>query len=268
MAQEARTPKAMANTFQEDVPVVPRWILAAADWSNIIAGITLVIPFALMAGSYTFGWFAMEGEVATVFQVLMAVEGVFWALGGALMAWTHVITDSAYPAVAQTVITFGGIFLFLNGLYNGEAGRVISFGYVLDPTGRVTFRDAAAYYGTGCFMTGTAMGLRGAWPLSKKKFVSPFWASACMWLGSWTVGMAIWVPMLLDGLARYGSLQDPDVQMYSEKTFAWSANHVFQTLGACSLTAGAILFAVLNDTIWYRPLRSKSMGSDDDIESS
>ncbi|CAE7906546.1 ger, partial [Symbiodinium sp. KB8] len=114
--------------------------------------------------------------------------------------------DDAFCAaqtLRQTVITFGGIFFFLNGLYNGIPGKAISFGYVLDPHGRVQFTDSAPYYGTVCFMTGTAMGLRGAWNLPRDRFVSLFWACFCMCLGAWTLGLAIWIPMLLDGVASY-----------------------------------------------------------------
>jgi len=257
-----------ANLESKRVP--PRWLVAAADWSNIIAGLTLIVPFTILVGTATFKWFQFTDELELVFQVFMAVEGILWALGGALTAWTFVIrNDDAYGAISQTVITFGGIFFFLNGLYNGIPGKAISFGYVLDPHGRVQFTDSAPYYGTACFMTGTAMGLRGAWNLPRDRFVSLFWACFCMCLGAWTLGLAIWVPMILDGFASYQSFDNPD-EMYSQKTFAWSSNHLFQIFGALTLTVGAFVFATLDDVLWWYPTNETktltTQSSDEDIE--
>ena len=248
-----------------------RSLVAAADWSNILAGLTLIVPFAILVGTSTFNWFEMTQLLELIFQICMAVEGFLWALGGALTAWTFVIrNDDAYGAVSQTVITFGGIFFFLNGLYNGIPGKAISFGYVLDPHGRVQFTDSAPYYGTACFMTGTAMGLRNSWSLSRKRFLSVFWASFCMCLGAWTLGMAIWVPMLFDGFASYKSFDNPDVKMYSQKTFAWSSNHLFQICGACTLTVGAFVFATIDGVLWWYPISetktSSKQSPDEDLE--
>jgi len=65
------------------------------------------------------------------------------------------------------------------------------------------------------------------------------------------------------------SFDNPD-EMYSQKTFAWSSNHLFQIFGALTLTVGAFVFATLDDVLWWYPTNETktltTQSSDEDIE--
>ncbi|CAK9050269.1 unnamed protein product [Durusdinium trenchii] len=247
-------------------PVPPRCLIIAADWCNILAGVSLVISFAIIASTYTFKWILpTDKNWHFAMQVTMTAEGVLWALAAGMLTRVQIIMNNAALAVGQTIICFGGIFFAISGLYDGVPGKVISLPYVLAPSPSVqdcaqgeewtapvsaSFADACPYYGITCFMVATAMGLKGVWPLPKNRIVSPFWAVACFFIGAWTIGViSLWGPTLLDGAVVYEEMENPKVEMYSQKTFAWAWTHVFQVIGAAFLTAGGVIFAIMDGVL-------------------
>ncbi|CAE7242628.1 unnamed protein product [Symbiodinium sp. CCMP2592] len=239
-----------------------------ADWCNVWAGITLVISFSLITGAFTFNWFKMAGTVHTVMQVTMCAEGVLWAVAAGFLTKINMIVNNAAVAVGQTIICFGGIFFAVSGLYDGVPGKIISIHYVLAPDTHALFADACPYYGITCFMVATSMGLNGVWGLPKNKFVSPFWAVACFFIGAWTIGViGLWGPTLLDGFVRYEDFEAP-TDLYNQKTFAWSWIHIFQVIGAIFLTLGGIIFGMMDNIFFMGPNSRGLEESDDDLESS
>eukprot|EP00913_Durusdinium_trenchii_P004094 g3793.t1 len=226
-------------------PVPPRCLIIAADWCNILAGVSLVISFAIIASTYTFKWILpTDKNWHFAMQVTMTAEGVLWALAAGMLTRVQIIMNNA-------------------ALADGVPGKVISLPYVLAPSPSVqdcaqgeetapvsaSFADACPYYGITCFMVATAMGLKGVWPLPKNRIVSPFWA-ACFFIGAWTIGViSLWGPTLLDGAVVYEEMENPKVEMYSQKTFAWAWTHVFQVIGAAFLTAGGVIFAIMDGVL-------------------
>jgi len=228
-------------------PAPPLALVIAADASNIIAGVFLVISFFTIMGAFTFSWFKMEGAVHEIMQVTMCLEGVFWAIAAGCLVKINLITNNAVGVLIQTIICFGGIFFAVSGWGDGTPGNVISIKYILAPDSHVLFADACPYYGITCFMIATSIGLSGVWSLPRNKLVSPFWAVACFWIGAWTIGViSLWGPTLADGLASYDDMADPATGKFDQNTFAQAWIHVFQVIGAIFLTIGGILFAMLD----------------------
>ncbi|CAJ1372060.1 unnamed protein product [Effrenium voratum] len=259
--------------------VPPRAMVLCADWCNIWAGITLVISFCTIAGAFTFNWFKMEGGWHSLMQITMTVEGILWAIAAALLARINVIVNNASVAVGQVIICFGGIFFAISGLQDGIPGNVISLSYVLAPAASqkkcldpstwspsmsASFADACPYYGISCFMVATAMGLRGVWGLPKT-FWSPFGAIACFFIGAWTIGVfGLWGPTILDGFTKYEDLDNPSIDMYTQKTFSWAWVHVMQVIGAVFLTLGGIVFGKLDDIYPCGGSKGAEFDSEDD----
>jgi len=180
----------------------------------------------------------------------MILEGAFWAVGGAALAKANMITGNSSLAVGQTVICFGGIFFFASGWGDGLPAKIISLRYILPsgPAEHGTLADVSPFYGIACFMFATASGLRGVWGLPKNELISPFWGVACFFIGAWTIGVfALWGPLLVDGIKRYEDLNAQET--YSLPPYAWSWIHYFQVIGALFLTAGAVIFGIM-DKIW------------------
>ena len=255
---------------QEDVktPVPPRFMVLLADWCNVWAGITLVVSFCLITGAFTFNWFEMSGAVHTIMQVTMCAEGVLWAVAAGLLTKINIMVNNASLAVVQTIICFGGIFFAVSGLYDGVPGKVISIRYILAPDTNALFADACPYYGITCFMVATSMGLNGVRGLPKNKFVSPFWAVACFFIGAWTIGViGLWGPTLIGGLVRYEDFEAP-TDLYKQKTFAWAWIHIFQVIGAIFLTLGGIIFGLLDNIFSFGSSAQEKKFSDEVSESS
>lgn len=247
-----------------EAAIPPRSLILCADWCNILAGITLVISFTIIMCTFTFKWIEMPPGSTwhTLMQVTMCAEGIFWALAAGMLTRVNVIVNNAAGAVIQVIICFGGIFFAISGYYDGIPGKVISLGYIFAPgvvvkdcvageswTAPVSasFADACPYYGITCFMVATSFGLRGVWELPKNKLVSPFWAVACFFIGAWTIGViSLWGPTILDGSVSYSHMENPSIEMYSQKTFAWSWIHIFQVIGASFLLAGGVIFGMMD----------------------
>ncbi|OLQ14501.1 putative rhodanese domain-containing dual specificity protein phosphatase [Symbiodinium microadriaticum] len=239
-----------------------------ADWCNVWAGITLVVSFSLITGAFTFNWFEMSGAVHTIMQVTMCAEGVLWAVAAGLLTKINMIVNNASLAVVQTIICFGGLFFAVSGLYDGVPGKVISIRYILAPDTNALFADACPYYGITCFMVATSMGLSGVRGLPKNKFVSPFWAVACFFIGAWTIGViGLWGPTLIGGLVRYEDFEAP-TDLYKQKTFAWAWIHIFQVIGAIFLTLGGIIFGLMDNIFSFGSSAQGKKFSDEVSESS
>ena len=248
-------------------PVPPRFMILLTDWCNVWAGITLVVSFFLITGAFTFKWFEMAGNVHTIMQVTMCVEGVLWAVAAGILTKINMIVNNAALAVGQVIICFGGIFFAVSGLYDGVPGKVISIHYVLAPDTNALFADACPYYGITCFMVATSMGLNGVRGLPKNKFVSPFWAVACFFIGAWTIGViGLWGPTLLDGFVRYEDFESP-TDLYKQKTFKWAWIHLFQVIGAIFLTLGGIIFGMM-DNIFMCNKSQHGLKESEDLDSS
>lgn len=268
-----------------EAAVPPRSLILCADWCNILAGLTLVISFTIIMCTFTFEWITMPPGSFwhTLMQVTMCAEGVFWALAAGMLTRVNVIVNNAAGAVGQVIICFGGIFFAISGLYDGVPGKVISLSYIFAPgvvvkdcaigdawTAPMTasFADACPYYGITCFMVATSLGLRGVWPLPKNQLVSPFWAVACFFIGAWTIGViSLWGPTILDGSVLYEEMDKPAIEMYGQKTFAWSWIHIFQVIGASFLFAGAVLFGMLDSVFTCRSPNGNGIEDSDDDDS-
>lgn len=198
----------------------------------------------------------------------MCAEGVLWAVAAGLLTKINMIVNNASLAVVQTIICFGGFFFAVSGLYDGVPGKVISIHYVLAPDTNALFADACPYYGITCFMVATSMGLSGVWGLPKNKFVSPFWAVACFFIGAWTIGViGLWGPTLIGGLVRYEDFEAP-TDLYKQKTFAWAWIHIFQVIGAIFLTLGGIIFGLMDNIFSFGSSAQGKKFSDEVSESS
>lgn len=240
---------------------VPRALVLLADWSNIAAGVSLVIAFATIAGAFTFDAFKMVGAAHSIMQVTMTAEGVFWAVAAAALTKRNIIEGNAVGAVQQTIICFGGIFFAISGLGDGTPGKVISLRYTLAPDTHVLFADVCPYYGITCFMVATAWALSGVWGLDRSKWASPFWGVFFFFLGAWIIGViSLWGPTVVDGFIRYEDMADPDTEMFKQPTFAYKWTHLFQVLGAIFLTIGGFIFGQLDNIF--------GIGGGDDLEES
>lgn len=240
----------------------PRGLIVLGDWSNIIAGIALVISFGILCAALTFKIVALEGAAASAYKATMIAEGVLWAVGAACLATVNVIVNNASSAVVQTIICFGGLFFMISGIGDGVPGKILSVRLII-PLGNPshgTFADACPFYGITCFMIATTMGLRSVWPLPKNKVISPFWGVACFFIGAWTIGVVgLWGPCLADGLTTYETLKGGEDLLLPPYTWTWT--HFFQVVGALFLTAGAIIFGIM-DNICCGSIDEKSCNTD------
>mmetsp|Transcript_103399 Transcript_103399/g.232122 ORF Transcript_103399/g.232122 Transcript_103399/m.232122 type:complete len:260 (-) Transcript_103399:162-941(-) len=247
----------------------PRCLVLLGDWSNVFAGLSLVVSFGVLCLALTFNAFELtDPTVHAIFQWTMAIEGILWALGGGILAAVNVIANNASLAVVQTIICFGGIFFAISGFGDGLPGNIISLPYVVPISDfkNTHLQDACPFWGITCFMVGTSISLRGVWQLPKNRLVSPFWGVACFWLGAWTIGVfALWGPCLVDGIIHYEDLKDGE--QFNLPPFAWSWIHVFQVIGAVFLTMGAVIFGMMDGIFGCRSPTSTKELSDSDEES-
>jgi hypothetical protein len=224
--------------------VPPRFLILVADWSNVLAGIVLDVAFLLVV-LFTYGYVQLA-DVGYWINFTFFLEGVFWAIAAATLVKVNLMVNNASLAVVQTIICFGGIFFTISGL-GGVPGKVISVNYVVPLDDHAHFVDACPFYGITCFMVATTMGLNGVWPLPRNQIISPFWAVACMFIGAWIIGVfGFWGPCLAGGLAHY---EDEGVVAPNMPTFKWGWTHLLQLLGALFLTAGCIIFGIM-DQFW------------------
>merc|ERR1719436_686939 len=123
--------------------VVPRWLVLLADWSNVIAGVILIVAFALVV-LFSYG-FATPAQVIDAINTTFFLEGVFWAIAAAALVKVNLIENNAALAVSQTIICFGGIFFTISGL-GGVPGNVISINYVVPLDEHAHLVDACPFY--------------------------------------------------------------------------------------------------------------------------
>lgn len=225
------------------------WLIVCGDVCNVMAGVTLVISFTIYWLALTARWLPMEalsGSWGAAARILMTAEGVFWAIAAGCLTKVNMITNNAAGAVGQTIICFGGIFFALSGIGDGVPARIISAKYLIPYESHGHFADACPYYGISCFMVATTMGLSNVWSLPRGKIVSPFWGVACFFLGAWTIGViCLWGPLVADGLgADYESM--PKGDEFNLPVYTWSWTHTFQVIGAVFLTAGSIIFFMMD----------------------
>lgn len=250
-----------------------------ADVSNVLAGVTLTISFVIIMLSLTFNIEAAAGPTATDIQIFtMKAEGFLWFLGGACMTKIFIITKNPAGAVSQTIIAFGGLFFLVSG-WNAPV-PIVSLRYIipvgsvaiegnkalaaqLDPLGLNNFPlDVAAacpFYGITCFMIATCAGFIPITGLPKDKLVSPFWGVTFFFLGAWTIGLAaLWIPCIMGGFSK---IEDYDIVFDSwNNKGKWI--HPAQVLGALFLTAGAVIFAIMDHCSPPPPSKDEALMGD------
>jgi len=262
---------------------VSRCLSVLGGWSNVLAGISLVISFSTYfvalqvhhcdprdrepcaPDNQAIVFWGHQGDRA-VYETahwFMFLEGIFWMIGGVAGACTHIQADVAILAASQTLIAFGGFFFACSAW--GNPANVISLRYLVpiayldesgtDPKIWTSFSDVAPFYGIFCFMIATTMGMVAVAEAPRGKLCSPFYGVLSYWIGAWIIGViTLYVPMLAGGLTRY-----EDLSMSCEDgagkcildvpIIAWYPLKIWAVIGALFLTAGAIIFGVL-DKIW------------------
>jgi len=257
-----------------------------ADWSNMLAGLVLMMAFfeGALINSVNLGMLVEptvgEDGKPTGFppgvpaagplfllQFLFCFEGALYAIGGFYMCGIMACIPPPIgggPAVMQFVIlTAGGIFFGFSGLAFPPCISNITYLFSPNPCKHVAAAgspyvyNAMAHYGITCFMTGTAIGFKGVLGIPaayRGAFgTGPFWGSTMFFLGAWTIGIfQFWGPMLAGGL---GSRNESESAMlaggfdYTSPSEKWKGQWWMALLGAGFLTYGAIIFAKMNQTI-------------------
>jgi len=245
----------------------PRAWVILADWGNFLAGVVLTAAFAL---GYVVSTGAPTPNQLTWLQRLFTWEGFLYAEAEFWMVGIMAMTPPEFGGGATGCLQFailmaGGIFFTLSGfVYPGcisHVKYVFSSDVCPHPAaGTPYIWNAMAHYGITCFMIATTMGLRSVWPLPKNKVISPFWGVACFFIGAWTIGVVgLWGPCLADGLTTYETLKGGEDLLLPPYTWTWT--HFFQVVGALFLTAGAIIFGIM-DNICCGSIDGKSCNTD------
>mmetsp|Transcript_12403 Transcript_12403/g.23274 ORF Transcript_12403/g.23274 Transcript_12403/m.23274 type:complete len:259 (+) Transcript_12403:70-846(+) len=243
-------------------PTPPRALVLIADWGNVFAGLSLTISFFLILLN---AYGAIDITDANTAQAqlqkwTMVAEGALYAIAGTALTVINVITNNAYGAVSQTIIAFGGIFFCISGF--GFPFYVSSIRYIFPYDGNASLPDACPWYGISCFMFATSMGLYSVAGLPKKYVVSPFWGVTFFFLGAWTIGLGgLWIPLLAGGYFE-SDLASGGTRWMGQPIFKWAGPHIFQLFGSIFLTAGAVVFGLM-DNFLCRSLPSREPMLDD-----
>lgn len=225
----------------------PRALTLIADWGNVFAGISLTISFFLILLN-AYGAIDITNPDTTLAKIqkwTMVAEGALYFIAGVALTAINVITNNAYGAVSQTIIAFGGIFFCISGF--GFPFYVSSIRYIFPYDGNASLPDACPWYGISCFMFATAMGLYSVAGLPKKNVVSPFWGVTFFFLGAWIIGLGgLWIPLLAGGYFESDRVAGGLAWM-GQPIFKWAGPHIFQLFGATFLTAGAVVFGLMDN---------------------
>merc|ERR1719486_1252914 len=192
-------------------------------------------------------------------QFFFSVEGFLYAIAEFFMVGIMAMTPPELGGGARgcmqfTILMAGGIFFGLSGLV--FPGCITNVTYVFRKTdcpapGNGPYAwNAVAHYGITCFMCGTLIGFLGVLKAPKSKLVSPFWGVTMFFLGAWTIGIfKFWGPVLAGGFDVNMNGEGLDM---SAPFNAWTWNWWLAVLGASFLTAGAVIFGLMNGSFGIR----------------